>query len=240
MKTQKLLIALFLNIGLFTSCDHDIIRASGEVTSLSYSVPEYSKIKVSNAFNTYVTFSDTEESIRIEANENVHDRVIVQRDGNSLVIRLKNITNVKGNATLNAYITTKHINEFDMNGASSLFLENQWNIENGSVELSGAADFIGEIVANQLELDLRGASAANIYGQIGSLHADLSGSSDIRDYDLSVDNLNLDMTGASEAYLSVNKTIDIEASGASELNFKGNATIARKKLSGASEIKNKN
>ncbi|MRH99349.1 hypothetical protein GH721_02290 [Kriegella sp. EG-1] len=240
MKKATQFFGLFLALVILNSCDHDVIRASGEVTSLNYSVPEYSKIKISNAFNTYVTFSDTEESIRIEANENVHERIIVKRDGNSLVIRLKNITNVKGNATLNAYITTKNISEFDLDGASNLILENQWNIENGSIELSGASDFNGEVVVDRLEVDLRGASTTNIYGNVGSLHADLSGSSDIRDYDLYVENLNLDMSGASEAYLSVNKTIDIEASGASELNFKGDATIDRKKLSGASEIKNKN
>ena len=240
MNTSKLFIVLILSIGLLTSCDHDTIRASDEVTTLDYSIPDYSKIKVSNAFNVYVTFSETEESVRIEANENLHNKIIVKRDGNALIIRLKKLTNVRGNATLNAFITTNNIAEFDMGGASSLTLENPWNVQNGIIELSGASDFTGEVLADRLELDLGGASTTNIFGNVGSMYADLSGSSDIRDFDLSVERLNIEMSGASEAYLSVSQLIDIEASGASELNYKGAAEIGRKELSGASEIKNKN
>lgn len=236
MKTSRLFIGLILALGFLTSCDHDSIRASDEVTSLDYSIPDYSRVKISNAFNAYVTFSDTEESIRIEANENLHGKIIVKREGNALVIRLKKLTNVRGNATLKVYITIKNIAEFDMAGASSLTLENEWDVQNGKIELSGASDFNGRVTVDRLDLDMGGASRANIFGNIGSLHADLSGSSHIRDYDLLVERLNLDMSGASEAFISVNESIDIEASGASELNYKGTAVITRKKLSGASEI----
>jgi hypothetical protein len=166
------------------------------------------------------TFSDTEESIRIEANENIHDRIIVQREGNALFIRLKKFTNVRGNATLNAYIVTKDISKFDISGASKLTLENVWNISDGRIELSGASNFKGEVVADHLNLDMRGASGLNLYGNVSSLEAELSGSSDIRDFDLSVEDSKMEMSGASEAYLSISKSIDIRASGASSLKFK--------------------
>lgn len=241
MKRSKIFIGLIiLSAGVLTSCDHDTIWASGEVTSMEYSIPDYSKLEVSNAFNTYVTFSDSVERIRIEANDNLHDKIIVKRNGNSLVIRLKNFTNLRGNSKLNAYITTKSISEFEMSGASRLTLENEWIVQTGTIELSGASDFTGEISADRLELDLAGASETNIYGSVGSMYANMSGSSDVRDYDLKVERLNIEMSGASKAYLSVSELIDIEASGASELHYKGTAEIGRKELSGASEIKNRN
>ncbi|TMM57412.1 DUF2807 domain-containing protein [Maribacter algarum] len=236
MKTKSIVIILFLGLGLLTSCDHDTIRASDEVSSLDYSIPEYSTVKVSNAFNTRVTFSDTEESIRIEANENLHDRIIVQREGSSLVIRLKKFTSVRGNATLNAYIVTKDISKFDISEASKLILENLWDTEDGRIELSGASNFTGEIATKHLNLDMSGASSLDLYGNSVSLDADLSGSSDIRDFDLSVKDLKIEMSGASEAYLSISESIDIRASGASSLKFKGDAKITYKRLSGASEI----
>lgn len=240
MKTKSITIILILALGLLISCDHESIRASDEVSTLDYAIPEYSTMHVSSAFNTYVTFSDTEESIRIEANENIHNRIIVQREGNSLVIKLKKFTSIRGNAILNAYIVTKDISNFDISGASKLILENIWNIENGNIELSGDAEFIGEIAANRLNLDTNGASTIDLYGSVVSMHADLSGSSEIKDYDLSVEDLVIDLSGASEAFLSISQTIDIEASGASELNYKGNASIIHKDLSGASKIINNN
>lgn len=236
MKTKAVVFVFVLAIGLLTSCDHDTVRASDEVSSLEYAIPDYSTLQVSNAFNTQVIFSDTEESIRIEANDNLHDRIIVKRDGNSLVIKLKKFTQVRGNATLNAYIVTKDISKFDISGASKITLENLWNTTEGRIELSGASNFTGEVAAEDLYLDMGGASSLDIYGSTNSLDAELSGSSDIRDFDLAVKNAKLEMSGASEAYLSINESIDIRASGASSLKFKGDAKITYKRLSGASEI----
>ncbi|WP_273566735.1 head GIN domain-containing protein [Maribacter halichondriae] len=241
MKQSKIFIGLIiLSIGLFTSCDHDTIRASGEVTSLEYSIPDYSELKISNAFNAYVTFSDTEESIRIEANDNLHDKIIVNQEGNALVIRLKKFTSVRGNATLNAYIVTKNISTFDISGASRLTLENEWVESDARIDLSGASDFTGEVVAERLYLDMAGASSLDLFGKATFLNAKLSGSSNVRDYDLEVEDLKIELSGASDAFLSVNRTIDVSASGASVLNYKGNATINNKKLSGSSEVKNQN
>lgn len=240
MKKATLFIGLILTLGFLNSCDHDSIRASGEVTSLDYSIPEYSELEVSDAFNVYVTFSDTEESIRIEANDNLHDKVVVKREGNSLVVRLKKFTTVRGNATLNAYIVTKNISTFDLRGASRVTLENEWNHSDARVDLSGASNFTGEVAAERLYLDMRGASNLDLFGNATSLNGKLSGSSDIRDYDLTVEHLKIELSGASEAFLSVNETIDIAASGASVLNYKGTATVNNQKLSGSSEIRNQN
>ncbi len=240
MKTKSIAIICILTFGFLTSCDHETIRASDEVHSLSYTIPNYSTLKVSSAFNAYVTFSDTEESIRIEANENLHDKIIVKKEGSILIIRLKQFTNIRGNATLNAFIVTKDISKFDINGATNLTLENEWNTQNAKIEISGASDFSGEINADRLNLEMSGASGAAIYGNIANMYADLSGSSNVGGYDLSVNKLNIELSGASEAFCTVNESIDIEASGASVLNYKGSASIIHKELSGASEIRNQN
>ncbi|MFS4491950.1 head GIN domain-containing protein [Maribacter sp. 2308TA10-17] len=236
MKTKSIVIVLALTLGLFTSCDHETIRASDEVSSLNYSIPDYSALDVSNAFNVYVTFSSDEEDIRIEANENLHGRIIVKRDGNALVIKLKKFTQVRGNATLNAYITTNQLSEIDLSGASTLRLENLWDIEDGSIDISGSSEFTGEVNTKRLDIDSSGDSQTDIFGNIEVLNADLSGSSEIRDFDLTAERLRIDLSGASKAYLRVNETIEVEASGASKLSYKGEARITQKDLSGASEI----
>jgi len=235
MKTKSIVIGLFL-CSLLTSCDHETIRAKGEVTTTEVSFSDYSGLRVSNAFNAFVTFSDSEEKIVIEANDNLHDRIIVKRDGNDVVIKLKNFTNVKGNATLNAYITTKNISKFEISGASNLTLENEWILENARIEISGASIFTGEISTDDLHVDMSGASNADLYGTARDVYADLSGSSYLRDYDLQAEKLHIDLSGASSAFLSISESIDIEASGASRLMYKGDAVIDHKDLSGASEI----
>lgn len=221
---------------ILSSCDYERIQASGDITTREVNYSDYNGLKVSNAFNAYVAFSDMEEHIEIEANDNLHDKIIVRKEGDDLVVKLEKHTNVRGKATLNVYITTKKIDHFNISGASNLTLENELVADKVKIILSGASEFYGGLSLNRLELDSSGASNINIFGSIRELDASLSGSSELKDYDVLVDKLDIDLSGASDAYLTVNEAIEVRASGASKLNYKGDAVVNDKNLSGASEI----
>ncbi len=236
MKTKSVVIGLVFLCGLLTSCDHESIRAKGAVTVNEVQLSSYTGLKVSHAFEAYVKFSDSEEKIEIEANVNLHDIIVVKKEGNNLIVGLKKNTNVRGNATLKVYITTKNINYFDISGASSLLLENELNAQTAEIRMSGASTFSGEIYVNELELESSGASDISLFGNTDILDASLSGSSKIGNYELMTKELFIDLSGASDAYLTVTELIDIKASGASSLKYKGDALIDHKDLSGASEI----
>ncbi len=235
MKTQISFILLSVLL-VFSSCDYEKIYAEGEVTSIKYDINDYNGLRVSDAFHVYVLFSESEEDIRIAANNNLHEKIVVKKDGDELIIRLKDRTSVNGKAVMNAYITTKNLSKFKIDGASRLILENQWEVQDGKITISGASDFKGELLADRLQMNLEGASSVDLFGSISSLEAEISGSSDLLDYDLNISNLNINLYGASTASLSVNESISIKASGASVLNYKGDATIQESELSGSSSI----
>lgn len=236
MKTKSVVIGLIILCGLLTSCDHESIRAEGAVTVNAVQLSGYTGLEVSHAFEAYVKFSDSEEKIEIEANDNLHDKIIIKKEGDNLVVGLKKNTNVRGNVTLRAYITTSNINHFDISGASALVLENELNAQTAEIRMSGASTFSGEIYVNELELKSSGASEISLIGNADILNASLSGSSKIGSYDLITKELFIDLSGASDAFLSATELIDIKASGASTLRYKGDATISSMDLSGASEI----
>ena len=164
---------------------------------------------MSNAFNAFVTFSETEERIEVEANRNVQDKINVSKEGDLLIVRLDRNTNLRGNVTLNVYITTGNMDRFEASGASNITLENEWIAPEAYIKLSGASGFSGELRTERLQLRTSGASKADIFGSADRLDADLSGSSDLRDYDLAVKQLGIELSGASDAFLTVTDTIDI-------------------------------
>ncbi len=218
------------------SCDYEVIRPVGQVTSRDVNFSGYSVLQVSDAFNVNVQFSDSEEKITIEANENLHDRIIVEMEGQILRIGLKNHTSIKGIATLNAFIVTNSITKFDVSGASKLSLQSELMASEANIKLSGASEFMAALDLDRLELEAGGASHLNLFGNTAMLNASLSGASTLEDYDLIIGKLNLRMAGACDAYLSVTESIDIEASGASRLSYKGKAVVKEKRLSGASAV----
>ena len=236
MKTKSIIIGLVILCSLITSCDHETIRGTGEVTINEVQFSDYSGLRVSHAFEAFVRFSDTEEKIEIEANDNLHDKIIVRKEGNDLIVRLVNHTNVKGNATLRVYITTKNISYFDISGASTLLLENELNTPTAKIDVSGASAFTGEIYTSELRLIASGASDMALFGNTDLIDASLSGSSKIGGYDLITKQLDIRLAGASDAYMTTMESIDIKASGASTLKYKGDAIVNSKDLSGASVI----
>nr|WP_299346352.1 head GIN domain-containing protein [Allomuricauda sp.] len=237
MKSRLIYGLIMATALIMSSCDSESIRASNEISTVEYSFSGYSGLQVSSNFEAFVRFSNSEESIEIEANENLQDKIIVSKDGNTLRIRLKDNVGIRGNATLKAYITTTEISNFQTSGNSLIELENLLVTDNLNLLASGNSRFLGNVDVERLTADATGNSVLNVYGLAANINARLEGNSLMKDYDLFTENLTLSMSGGSEVFLSVSNTIDVDASGNSELNYKGNAEIVRERLSGNSKVR---
>ena len=238
MKLNLLTIALLpLSILLF-SCDafdEDVVP-NGRVTTRQATFSNYDAIDASSAFTIYLTISDSDESIEIEANDNLHQYIEVKKENGVLIIGIENNVSIRGNATLNAYITTKSISSFMASGASRFILDQSISEEEVSVYLSGASKFTGNIQSGTLYADLSGASELNLTGYTVDYILEASGASMAKDFGFTSEFLNAELSGASRANVTITKEIDVEASGASSLYYKGDAVITHQELSGASSV----
>jgi hypothetical protein len=108
-----------------------------------------------------------------------------------------------------------------------------------TLHLSGASDFKGSVKFDELSIDQSGASDVRINGNVGSLTIEASGASDTKGYDLITDKCSVHASGASEISITVNKELEAHASGASSINYKGEAVIRGLHSSGASSVSKK-
>ncbi len=232
----NIIIALFLGLFL-ASCNTEIIKPKGEVITKTYDLKNFTEIEAQDAFQVYVTFSDTEDKVEIESNSNFHDRMAIEKIGDRLMLRFENTITIDHDDTvINAYITTSNIDVFDGSGASTFFLQNELNTDQVQIDLSGASNFEGSLSVDQLKSDLSGASKLEISGTAQTLEADLSGASNLENYEFTCDHLIADLSGASKIKVSVEQSLVVKASGASEINYRGNGSITSQNLSGASRI----
>lgn len=197
---------------------------------------DYQRIDVESAFTVYLNFSDTEEKIEIEANDNLHQYIEVDKVGGTLKIGFRNNTNVNGSATLNAYITIKNISGYSATGASRFILNDPLTVENTDIFLSGAGSFTGDLEVINLSANLSGASTLNLIGSCESFDIEASGASNIYDFSFRCDYLNINLSGASNASLTINHSFDVNASGASIFRYKGEGKVNSQKLTGGSKI----
>jgi hypothetical protein len=228
---------LILSSFIAVAQDQLIVDANAQLRNLKGS---FNKIRVTHAIKVIITQSDT-ESIAVSANDDKYiDDIITELEGSTLSIRSKgNSWTGRSNRQLKVYISFNKLEEVDVSGASDILTVGAIKQPSLKIDLSGASTLKAELQVNTLALDLSGASKLVLQGTTDVLKADCSGASDLEAFGLIAETANLDVSGASDIEINVNKDIKAEASGASSIRYKGTPSVTNVKTSGASSIKKK-
>lgn len=198
-------------------------------------------ISISNAFDVFIS-QGNEEAVAVSASEEKYRQSIKTevRDG---VLRIWFEKNGKfwhgiSNMKLKAYISFKNIDKLSVSGACDVHVNGVINADDLEVHLSGASDFKegGKINAKKLSIDASGASDMNISGSANELHIGATGASDFKGFDFVTDYCDAKVSGASTINITVNKELSAHATGASNINYKGDGLIREIKTSGASNV----
>ena len=143
---------------------------------------------------------------------------------------------MKGNKQLKAYISFKKIDRLDVSGASDIYVQGTIKADELKIDISGASNMRGKLEARKMTIDLSGASDMTVSGSSSQLTIDASGASKFKGADLATDFCNARATGASDIRITVNKELSAHASGASDVKYRGEGVIRDIKTSGASSI----
>lgn len=206
---------------LFFGCTKDW----GDPATRNYPVnAPYTKLDVSNAFE--VTISDQVTDVVVTVGELAQERVVVRVVDGELQIGFKPNTRYNGKAT--AVIPATMIRDLELSGASSftgdLQCGNGYYSDNTvDIELSGASTFRGRIEGQELEIDLSGASEAFIEGftptSLTKMDIDLSGASTLKAPFLYTESVYGEMSGGSNADVTLCSELNVQLSGASTLTY---------------------
>ncbi|MBR4135263.1 MAG: DUF2807 domain-containing protein [Bacteroidales bacterium] len=208
---KKIIILLSL-CALFFGCTKDW----GSPTTKNYPINgSFTGLDVSNAFQ--VTMSDEVTDVVVTVGELAHDRVIVKVINGELQVGFK--PNTRYNGTAKAVIpATANLRDLDLSGASSFVGELSGH--DVGIDLSGASHFNGSVNAEEIDLDLSGASGADIHGScLEKMDIDLSGASTLKAAALHVPSVIGEMSGASNAEVTICTLLNVELSGASTLVY---------------------
>lgn len=239
MKTTYFFAAILSIAFVMSSCNKKKIKPSNNVTIETRQLSGYNRIDVSDAMEVELTMG-SQELVQVEANENLHEYILIDVVNGTLKIRMKNNISVKSGATIKIYVNALAMESFLIEGASRVELTNDLITSNFDLDISGASSFQGGITATESDVRISGASKVEVWGATTNADVDISGASNLADFAFTItDYLKIDLSGASKAELTVDGTMDIKASGASTFNYKGNGLINELDISGASSVNKK-
>ncbi|MGH3934810.1 MAG: head GIN domain-containing protein [Pseudonocardiaceae bacterium] len=212
----------------------DSIVGSGRLTSRLIDVSGVNAVVVGSGFVVRLGTGSSERA-KITMDDNLADRVQATVTGDELRLGLTPGTHVR-NATLTAEVTVARLDRLATSGASRVELASAPPGPALRLVATGASTVTGPIQVDRLQATGSGAATLALSGRVSDLQLSGAGTSRLLLADLAVRNLDVVLSGASHAAVTVSDTLAAQTTGASVLRYRGTPTITREQTSGASSI----
>ena len=241
LKFKNMVMKKIITLLLFVASFSAVIaqKTVNDPNAEKRNVSGYHAIEVSGGIDLYL--SQGEEAVAVSASETKYrDKIRTEVKNGVLKIWYEHTANVSfdwGNRKMKAYVSFKNLDHLDGGGGSDISVEGSIKVNTLSLNISGGADFEGKVELNDLKVDASGGSDVHISGSVKKLDIDASGGSDFKGYELITDICNLQASGGSDVYITVNKELSADTSGGSDVYYKGNGTVHELKSSGSSSIR---
>ena len=200
----------------------------------------YHTIVVSGGIDIYLSQSDKEELAVSATDDKIKAGIKTVIENSILRIYYEGdkVWSNK-NKAMKAYVSFAQLQKLEASGASDIVIAGEIKLPSLFIKLTGASDLKGRVTVNSLTMDLSGASDMRISGTATEVVIECSGASDVKGYDLISDICTAKASGASDINITVNKELNANASGASDIYFKGTGVIKSNQVSGVSNISRK-
>lgn len=214
---------------------------SGNLETEVYAFSDFTEVEISSAFEFEIEQSSS-YSVNVTADDNVMDYLQVSKDGQTLKIGLRTGLGIflgPVSVTLRASVTMPQLGGLTASGASRGTVSGFTSAEDLDITVSGASRVTGDITAGNVEFGISGASTIQLEGSASDIDANVSGASRLNLEAFTVDNADVNLSGASSGTVNLDGRLDANISGASTLWYIGEPTMGDISTSGASTVSKK-
>jgi len=198
------------------------LKGNGNLQTQTRKVSDFTGIDVSGGFTVEITQGNT-ESLKLEAEENLLDNIKTEvRNG---VLHIYNDKSLSTNKGMKAYITLKELNKIDISGGVKVIGNSTFKTNAMDLDMSGGSKVALAVDTKKLTADMSGASKVELKGRADELLMDMSGASKVEAADLEAKRVKVSASGASKVSVFAKEALDINASGASAIYYKGSPRI---------------
>lgn len=208
-------------------------------------VGNFQSLELRSNFDVHVTKSNV-YSVTVMGRAEDLENLDVLVDGNTLKFNINTsswswLRYNKNHKKIGIQITMPRIKDAEFSGACRVSLHGFTDEEQMNISVNGASKLTAEsLQVDKLILDLSGASQVKINGRVSKLNATISGASELMADKLVIRDADIEASGASRAQLNIQKSLQVEASGASKVEYAGTPLNLSKDVSGASIVRRVN
>lgn len=232
-----LIIAVISILAIFTaSCKWTIgfVRGSGDIETEERDVSGFDEVYLSGVGNLIITQGD-EESLTIEADDNIIPLIKTDVFGNRLNISFRRGYNFIPTVKIKYYLTVIDLDKISLSGAGDIECEG-FSTDKLELEISGAGDIDFNINAESVETTSAGVGDINLAGKVDSQEIDISGVGKYDAEELESRECSISLSGAGSVTVNASEELDVSISGVGNVYYAGSPHV-KKDISGLGRIK---
>ncbi len=207
-------------------------KGNREVVDEERELAAFTSISSSSGIDVELIKGDTQKVV-VRADSNLQERLKTEVEDGKLKLYAKGSNSF---TEMKVFVTFTELEGIKASGASDVVGKSTIEAKDFYVSASGASEVQLELVAEKIKVTESGASTVSLSGNCEHLEVKVSGASDAKLYKLSAKDVKALASGASDVEVTAITTLGATASGASDINYKGNPKMIKKKESGASSV----
>ncbi len=209
------------------------VKGNGNVTKSNREISGIKYVQVEDGIDLYL-YMNGNEKLGIEADENLHDLIKTEKDGDKLHIYLSK--SVRKAKSLKVHLSVLDLKGVRASGGSDVDSRDLIKVNDLSLVCSGGSDINMEVEANELKSKASGGSDCDLSGKVKIFRAEASGGSDIEAFKLESEECYVEVSGGSDTNVYATSKLFVKASGGSDVSYKGNPHPVNANMSGGSDL----
>ena len=210
----------------------DCITGSGNVVSKEFTLDKFHSVDFGVSGNLYVT-QDVQQSIRIEAEDNVIEALTVKVVNGKLIISSDRC--FRNNKPVNVYVSMEEVRDLAGSGSVNIIGQSEINADTLKLSISGSGSFDVTLNAEELNTNIAGSGKSILKGTAKVHNTVVDGSGDIKAFDLSTERTDITISGSGKAEVDASQELDVTILGSGSVFYTGDAAVSQS-VSGSGKI----
>lgn len=234
-KTLTILLTVtgILSLITLSSCRFNCKHGSGKLITETRNIGNFSRLDISGEYKVVVK-QDSSEKLTITADDNLMQYIKTDVEGDKLKIHSSRNLCASGRYTV--YVGVKSLTGIETSGATSLFSDGKLTVHDIEIRTSGATKINLNLNADNVSTEASGLTDIYLEGQAQSHKLETSGSSTLNALNFVVGKYRIESSGLSHCKINVLNDLNINSSGASDIQYRGNPANINNNKSGISSL----
>lgn len=222
----KIIVAAILSLFL-SSCNFGLgVTGNGNVITKERTISgNFDQIQVSRGLDVYLG-QDQTESIKVQADENLHDIIITKIEDN--ILKIYADKNISRSSSKKVIVNFKNISKISSSSGSDIYGTSLISVDNLELNSSSGSDMELEVNVNSLHCEASSGSDLKVKGVANTLVAKASSGSDIKAKNLETAITNATASSGADIQVNVSQELNAKAQSGGDITYMGNPETINK------------